>query len=251
MHCGNGVLAVKKYFHDGRELTEKEVDELLRPVKNGDALKDARVAKTIRFAEGPRVLDVGCGSGAFDYLIAERHSDWRVVGTDVSREAVKIANDKLKLPNTRFEARDVLRRRFKPNSFDCVLFLEVIEHVDVPGLFLKEFRRVLKPGGCLVVSTPNAVSFLNAARHAGQKIGDRLKAMESEQRGTGTHLEHVAAYDVFTLGRLLDRNGFKYEAHDYARFSVPLSRRRFLKMDFLGSVFKPFSDDLIVKARKK
>ncbi|NYZ75469.1 class I SAM-dependent methyltransferase [Candidatus Micrarchaeota archaeon] len=238
------------YFYDGREFSEEELDNVIRPIKTGEGVRESRIANTLPLIEGPTVLDVGCGAGFFSYLIAKKHPSWKITGIDLLEDSINIAKEKLCLPNTHYETRNLLKKRFKPNSFDCILFLETIEHVDEPGVFLKEFHGLLKPNGCLVLSTPNAVSFQNIVRHFGQSINRRLAAIKNEPRHTGTHLEHVAAYDVFVLTRLLDRNGFKYEKHNYARFSVPLSRSKWINLGFMESVAKPLCDDVIIKARK-
>lgn len=240
-----------KYYHDGRALSDAELNALIEPVKTGKTAKEFRIAEALRLVEGPKILDVGCSMGYLDYLIAERHPSWQVYGIDVLKESIKLANDKFKLPNTRYETRDVLKKKFKPNSFDCVLFLETIEHVDVPGVFLEEFHRILKPNGFLIISTPNAVSLLNLFRHFGQNVGKRLSEINKEPRHTGTNLEHVASYDVFTLARLLERNKFAYVTHAYAELFLPLSRHKYANLSFMRHFLKPLCNDLIIKARKK
>ncbi|GEM_PF-2283591 len=238
------------YFYNGRSLTEGELDAVLDADRKTHA-SDDRLQKTARLIQGKRVLEVGCAGGIIINYFARMHPDWKFTGTDILSESIRIANEKHKLPNTVFETRDLLKKRFPKNSFDCILFLEVIEHVSNPGEFLKEFHNILSPGGCLIISTPNAVSSQNIARHFGQNISSRVKQIMSEPANTGTHLDHVAAYDVFTLTRLLERSGFSYKEHKYARFTLPLSRSKWVSLDFLSNVLKPLSDDLIVKAVKR
>jgi SAM-dependent methyltransferase len=50
---------------------------------------------------------------------------------------------------------DMTRSRLSDNSFDCAIAVEVLEHVEEDDLFVSEVHRVLKPGGCFVMSTPN------------------------------------------------------------------------------------------------
>lgn len=96
-----------------------------------------------------RILDIGCGIGAFVGRLRE-FSD-RVVGVDVDEESVlKGGYD---LPNLALGVGE--RLPFADGSFDVVLLHEVIEHVDDDVETLREARRVLSPGGRVVVFCPN------------------------------------------------------------------------------------------------
>jgi SAM-dependent methyltransferase len=113
---------------------------------------------TYRFAEpytqGKRVLDYGCGSGYGSALIAETAA--RVTGVDVAEDAVAFARDRFKRDNLDY-------RRVAPDgplpfedaAFDTVLSFQVLEHIADPSLYLSEIRRVLTPGGRLVLATPD------------------------------------------------------------------------------------------------
>ncbi len=241
---------MRKYHYDGKTFSSSQMDTYLEPLKQGSLRKDSRFKKSFELVEGPNILDVGCSIGAVSYTIAKEHPNWEVTGVDILPESIRIAKEKMKLSNSRYEVRDVLTKPFKPNSFDCVIFLETIEHVDVPGAFIRQFHRVLKPGGFLIVSTPNALAVQSVARHFGQNIRNRLHAIRTEPKNTGTHLEHVGLYDVYTLVRLLDRNGLQYQEHHYARFNVPLSRKASINLGLMENVLKPMCDTIIVKARK-
>ena len=100
--------------------------------------------------ENKRLLDVGCGNGRF--LDQMRQLGWKVAGIEPDGEAVSVAREKFDL--------DVLlgslvEARFADGHFDAITMNHVIEHVSDPIELLKECRRVLKPGGKLVVVTPN------------------------------------------------------------------------------------------------
>lgn len=113
---------------------------------------------TYRFAEqytrGKRVLDFGCGSGYGSAQIAE--SAARVVGIDVSDDAVTYAIEHFTRDNLAFKRIDGdAPLPFADGSFDTVLSFQVIEHVPDPARYLTEIRRVLVPGGRLVLATPD------------------------------------------------------------------------------------------------
>ncbi len=117
----------------------------------------ARYAFAARLARGKRVLDAGCGAGyGADRLAACAH---RVVALDVAREAVAAARRQYPSPRLDFVPGDCRALPFPDGSFDLVVALEVIEHLEHWEKLLAESRRVLAPEGQLVVSTPNRLYY--------------------------------------------------------------------------------------------
>ena len=102
--------------------------------------------------EGGRLLDIGCGNGA--YIDQMRQLGWDVAGIEPDEEAASIAM-RSGLDVFRGSLEDA---KFPAEQFDAVTMNHVIEHVAYPVKLLKECRRVLKPGGRLVVVTPNIKS---------------------------------------------------------------------------------------------
>ncbi len=83
--------------------------------------------------EGARVLDVGCGNGLIDSLIAERRPDVTITGVDL------ILRPETHIPVTRFDGQ---RIPFDDGVFDVVMFVDVLHHTEDPELLLAEARRV-------------------------------------------------------------------------------------------------------------
>lgn len=102
---------------------------------------------------GRRVLDAACGEGYGSALLAETAS--RVSGVDVSAQAVEHATERYSAANLEFHQADCLALPFPDDQFDCVVSFETLEHLENHEQLLAEFKRVLRPGGFLLISTPD------------------------------------------------------------------------------------------------
>ena len=83
--------------------------------------------------ETARVLDVGCGDGLIDHLIAERRPDVTITGVDL------ILRPETHIPVTQFDGK---RIPFDDGAFDVVMFVDVLHHTEDPEILLAEARRV-------------------------------------------------------------------------------------------------------------
>lgn len=113
----------------------------------------AIVGGSIRWLEAHergRLLDVGCGNGSF--LDQMRQLGWDVTGVEPDGAAVTVAREKLGLQV--FEG-SLEEAGLPAGHYDAITMNHVIEHLPDPIVTLKECHRVLKPGGELVVATPN------------------------------------------------------------------------------------------------
>jgi len=104
---------------------------------------------------GVRVLDMACGEGYGSALLAG--SAGSVVGVDANPQAHEHARLRYTAPNLSFE-RGLVETYGRTGSFDAVVFLQTIEHVQDPAGVLAHFRTVLAPGGVAYVSTPNLLT---------------------------------------------------------------------------------------------
>src|SRR5436190_6144262 len=133
------------------------VPERFDPVEMRGDLVEAehrtRYAWAAQVVSGKRVLDAGCGVGYGSSMLAEAGSA-EVVGVDVAEAVLEVA--RMRMPaNVELRTGDVRKLAFDDASFDVVVCFEVIEHIDRRDAMLGELRRVLAPGGVLLVSSPN------------------------------------------------------------------------------------------------
>ena len=100
---------------------------------------------------GEKILDLGCGNGRLFEFLRDKKIDY--IGIDNSEKLIEIA--KKRYPKARFQVADVLNLPFPDNFFDKIYSIAVLHHIPSEEFrlqFLKEARRVLKPGGLLILT---------------------------------------------------------------------------------------------------
>lgn len=125
----------------------------------------ARYLFASRLARGKRVADLGSGSGYGSAALAEQAL--HVTGIEVSAEAVEYAQTNYGSPKVQFVCASATETGLDKCAYDLVVAFEVIEHLTNWGELLREAKRLLKPGGQFVVSTPNRDYYAESRRLAG------------------------------------------------------------------------------------
>lgn len=100
-----------------------------------------------------QVMDIACGTGFGSYLLAKH--GFKVVGGDISKEAIEHCKEKYQMPGLTFEVTDGTNIHYPTASFDAVISFETIEHTTGFMKMIEEFKRITKPGGKVILSTPN------------------------------------------------------------------------------------------------
>ena len=131
-----------------------------------------------------RILDVGCGTGT---MLAYLSAFGRVQGVDVDEEAVGYCHERGLLDVSLGEA---AKLPFPEGTFDLVTALDVVEHLDDDAAALREMRRVLRPGGYLLVTVP-ANPFLWGDQDEVNLHKRRYVAGELRERLTASGLEVI------------------------------------------------------------
>jgi len=118
-----------------------------------DSQHRGRYLWAAQFAEGRDILDAGCGTGYGTEILAAAGAR-RAVGMDIAQEALDAARagSRAKLELALGNLEDL---PFEDDSFDLAVCFEAIEHIEGQQTAIAELHRVLRPGGVLVLSSPN------------------------------------------------------------------------------------------------
>ena len=186
LHSGHPM---QRFWHGGK-LTM--IDRLIRPHLKTDS----------------KLLEVGCGAGNLLLQATVRGS--YPVALDLAKQALTFVRSRLREAKSGSEApRDFMCIQsigellpLASDSFECILLSEVIEHLERPQISIKEAARVLRPGGRLLVTTPNYRSFWPLMERAVDMLNMAPK-MAGEQ--------HISRFHSKSLKNLLIESGLKID----------------------------------------
>jgi len=148
-----------------------------------------------RIGEGKSILDLGCGEGITLEKILRQFPGRNILGIDASVEKMRICKDH-QLPARQGSAYAL---DLEDQTWDCCLFLEVVEHLLEPQNALREIHRVLRKGGLLLVIFPHDWLF-KAARLAFLKFKEAFSPSG-----------HVKQWTPEEMGKTLEEVGFTLE----------------------------------------
>ncbi len=137
-----------------------------------------------------RLLDVGCSSGAF--LLSARKLGYAAEGVEPSADAAQTARDAGLAVYTGY----LEQACFPDAAFDAITLIEIVEHLRDPLALLQECARILKPGGVLLVTTPNAHSWTARA------MGARWAGFNLNAKGG-----HISFFNPRSMQMLAARSG--------------------------------------------
>lgn len=190
-----------------------KIDELADPLNKNYYFKvwNHHYNKILSMSSGyqnARILEIGIGFGILSTLLsklgakvtATEHPSRNYLNND--KYLQKMASNNITIAmNNLYE-----NLPFKPETFDKVFFCDVIEHLypwKIKGV-LAEIKRVLKPGGEIIVSTPNLRRFSNILRFlTGRGINPKIDVAMADET-----FDHIREYNFKELGDLLIESGF-------------------------------------------
>lgn len=150
---------------------------------------DSRLRVIELLIEPGRLLDIGCSLGYFVEAAVAR--GWNASGVEISPDASAEAR------GFGLDVRTGILQDagFPDGSFDCVTMWDVLEHVPDPVAHMLEVRRVLAPGGLVVIGTPD--------------LGHPMRIIKRERWRHLKPAEHIFYFQGSCISRLFQRSGFK------------------------------------------
>lgn len=141
---------------------EKFLEDRYDPVNNRTVFyeNDARISTILSLVdysdETIKALDIACYDGTIAKLIKDKIGNCNMYGIDYSNNTEKLVKEK----GINFKKVDLNKViDFSDNTFDIIFAGEIIEHIYDTDLFIQEVKRILKPNGRFIITTPNVVSF--------------------------------------------------------------------------------------------
>lgn len=142
-----------------------------------------------RFRKLNRLLDIGAGAGLF--LVTARDAGWQVDGVEISEYGPRYAQEQFGIGVVHGTLETAA---FPADSFDVVFLQDTIEHVSEPVGLMCEVSRVLRPGGAVILSTPN--------------YGGIVRRTLGSQWALVSPAEHVHLFTLRGVLRLFECSGF-------------------------------------------
>jgi 2-polyprenyl-3-methyl-5-hydroxy-6-metoxy-1,4-benzoquinol methylase len=181
-----------------------------------------------------KVLDLGCGTGSFIKLLNQKNKE--VEGLEISQKAAQIGQKK----GLKIKIADLHQTfPYSKNTFDTITAGEIIEHIYDTDFFLEEIKRILKPNGFLILSTPNIAT-----------LGRRLMLLFGINPLIDTSLDqssgHIRYFTKKSLADLLQKHNFQIQ--NFTSDSINFSNNGKFQIRILAKFFPTLGARLIIKA---
>ena len=186
------------------------------------------------------ILDIGCYDGTLLSLIKNRDNNF--YGLEASDYGVeKCLKRGINTRQFFFDGSEKLP--YGDNFFDAIIVGEIIEHIFDTDFFLEEIKRILKPGGKMLLSTPNVASL-------GRRIllffgrNPIIEISPNEEDSSG----HIRYFTFKSLEKLLRKHGFKiiFKGSDCVNFS----RSGSIRSNFMAKLFPGLGGGVIILSEK-
>jgi SAM-dependent methyltransferase len=187
-----------EFHEDQRQFFDELITRDWHTYQNSDWDRTRRfeVDSLFRFVSPTRILDVGCGCGFHDRLMADRTGVNEVVGIDYSEKSIEAAERTYPHPGVRRLVADI--RTMSDNDFDLTVSFQVIEHLRDAEEFLRASARQVRSGGWVAVATPNR-----------NRLSNRIRAMLGGQPRLSDP-QHYREFVMAELRALGEAVGLKY-----------------------------------------
>jgi len=223
-----------------------------------------------------RVMDMGCNRGYDVFRMSRKFTVNSIsyVGLDISPIDIEYAKgvaEKQNLANCVFVVGNAEKTEFEKETFDIVICSELLEHVPEPEKILKEIYRIVKKGGCAIISTPNADNRLGKLRKFAPKElkknwnqpaiarpEDENRYKELAEEGF-INLPHISEKGIKEWVAISEGIGFKIEeikrgslmwGHEFFDKHPALTGFLLFFDSILDNITYDFSSDFAAKMRK-
>jgi 2-polyprenyl-3-methyl-5-hydroxy-6-metoxy-1,4-benzoquinol methylase len=241
------VTGVHKRYREYREDQRRFFDELVTEEwptyinSDWDRSRAIEAREVLRRAKPRRIIDIGCGVGYHDVLMASSPEVDEVVGIDYSAMSIEAAEREYPHPKVRRLAADV--KELPEGSYDLAVSFHVIEHISDPQGFLEICRRQVKPGGWVAAVTPNRMRMDNAYRY----LRGHPALREDPQ-----HFREYTISDLIALGSRARMKFVGYFGYGMS-FTAPVLERRVIPRRaglWLGLLLPPLAERIGVVFRR-
>jgi SAM-dependent methyltransferase len=176
----------KAYFHGRRSGRDRRFAHRVRKARRW-------IASVLEFVDARSLLDIGC---SFGYVIeAGKRLGLASAGVDLSAYAVQVCRQR----GHRAEVGSLEKLPFSDGEFDAVIMKHVLEHTPTPQTALAEVRRILSPGGAVLIALPNLMYW------KGQYRRRDYRYFRPDDLGQ----QHYVYYTPASLSMLLQRSGLE------------------------------------------
>jgi 2-polyprenyl-3-methyl-5-hydroxy-6-metoxy-1,4-benzoquinol methylase len=201
------------------------------------------------------ILDVGCGDGTYAFVLSKLGA--KVSGQDLGSKQIQTANERVYGKSNELKGKFICANadnlKFESNSFDAVFSADFFEHIDLntKKQVISEIYRVLKPGGIVVIKTPN-LNYLKLTIYLKRILAVimfKSPRIYIAHTNNNPDNEHHGLTHYKEMSNLLENNFF----HNPVFIHNLLIRKKLNRniSDLLFSLnIKSFSETLIISARK-
>jgi 2-polyprenyl-3-methyl-5-hydroxy-6-metoxy-1,4-benzoquinol methylase len=176
-----------------------------------------RYAIALSFARDQSVLDIASGEGYGANLLAGVAKN--VMGVDIDGPAIAHASKKYARANLTYLQGSAIQIPCESHSFDLVVSFETIEHIEEHDAMMRELKRVLKPGGLLLISSPEKQTYSDTTRFENEFHKKELYLAEFEELIGAHFLNRRMVFQRMMYCSIMTAGGDPGEAHPLTAYS--------------------------------